>query len=133
MLGIGRSVSRIFLELAKLPPPPAFFDGTASVLAIAALRVYRVLLSRVSGRICMFRPSCSEFALNTLVDVGWTRGRSLIATRLRQCDGNYVLLTIDGRVTLQSSDGCVHEEESISTAVLKQVGRSPAGNKKGAL
>jgi putative membrane protein insertion efficiency factor len=54
-------------------------------LALAAVRLYQLLLSPVSADRCKYHPSCSQYALDALRRHGFLRGGALAAWRLLRC------------------------------------------------
>lgn len=54
-------------------------------LLIAALRVYRVLISPLYGNVCKYYPSCSAYALEAVTVHGAAKGTWLAARRLGSC------------------------------------------------
>ena len=52
---------------------------------IAALRVYRVLISPLYGNVCKYYPSCSAYALEAVTVHGAAKGTWLAARRLGSC------------------------------------------------
>ena len=55
------------------------------VLALALLRIYRVLLSPLLGPACRFEPSCSHYASGCIERFGLMRGTWLALRRLGRC------------------------------------------------
>ena len=51
----------------------------------AIIRVYQVLISPFLGNICIFYPSCSNYAIKALRVHGTIKGGWLIAKRLLRC------------------------------------------------
>lgn len=75
----------LFLLLESLLP--ARFQPTAWI-AIGALRGYQAVLSPLlhwSGARCRYRPSCSEYAVESFARHGTLRGVSESAGRLWRC------------------------------------------------
>jgi putative membrane protein insertion efficiency factor len=54
-------------------------------ILIAAIRVYRYLLSPWLGQSCRFYPSCSQYALESIGTHGSARGSWLALRRLLRC------------------------------------------------
>jgi len=54
-------------------------------LALAIIRLYRLILSPVLPRSCRFIPSCSEYAEQALSKHGILRGLKLSALRILRC------------------------------------------------
>jgi putative component of membrane protein insertase Oxa1/YidC/SpoIIIJ protein YidD len=99
-------------EAARLIEPLVTF------LAMAAVRAYRLTLSGRIGVTCMFRPSCSEFAIDALRKRGWNSARHDIDARLARCDGVYVA-THDGTgFEVRTSDGLELGEADLSERFL---------------
>ncbi len=75
----------LFLLLESLLP--ARFQPSAWV-AIGALRAYQAVLSPLlhwSGARCRYRPSCSDYAVESFARHGTLRGVSRTAGRLWRC------------------------------------------------
>jgi uncharacterized protein len=54
--------------------------------AILALRLYRTLVSPLFPARCKYHPTCSQYALDALREVGFLRGSLLAAWRLLRCN-----------------------------------------------
>ncbi len=52
---------------------------------IAALRLYRALISPLIGPACRFQPSCSQYAIDAIRRRGAVRGAWLAVRRLGRC------------------------------------------------
>lgn len=116
-MSIGKGLVWLFRKIAA-PAPPRALDGICTIIAVTAIRCYRVLLSPISGRRCMFRLGCSRFALERLQADGWRDGRADAIARLDQCNGHYVM-SFDGlKCSMTTSDGHVHDESAISPWLL---------------
>mgnify|MGYP001806431871 FL=1 len=99
-------LTRVLIATAAALPVPARGDTAAARVALRLIGVYQRHLSRHSGRLCLFHPTCSHRAAALLRDHGWRSGIPLIRAQLRRCDGNYTLLrTRDGGVELVTADG----------------------------
>jgi len=59
--------------------------SAAQRLALAALRLYKVLISPMFAGSCRFVPSCSEYARDAIVRFGVARGSILALKRLARC------------------------------------------------
>ena len=68
-------MSAVFERLLQVP----------SLLAIAAIRGYQLLISPMLGPTCRFSPSCSHYACACLRDHGMVRGSWLTLRRLSRC------------------------------------------------
>ena len=55
--------------------------------ALAALRLYQVVLSSQDGPRCMFHPSCSEYAKIALAEHGMFTGSLMAIDRYLRCNG----------------------------------------------
>ncbi len=55
-------------------------------VAIALLRLYRLLVSPLLPASCKYHPSCSRYALDALRDHGFLRGSALALWRLLRCN-----------------------------------------------
>ncbi len=53
--------------------------------ALAALRLYKLLISPLFTGSCRFMPSCSEYAREAIIRFGVVRGSMLTARRLGRC------------------------------------------------
>lgn len=116
-LDIGRALCAPVIWLAGWRCPK-FLDRPVTIVALVALHVYRALLSRFSGRTCMFSTSCSQYGLKTISIKGWRNGCGDLAARLRRCDGKYTLTAFNGRLTMLTSDGLEFEESEISAILV---------------
>ncbi|MBV9232539.1 MAG: membrane protein insertion efficiency factor YidD [Candidatus Eremiobacteraeota bacterium] len=56
------------------------------LLAVAAIRTYRILISPLLPRACRFYPSCSEYAAEAIACHGMLRGGWLALRRLARCN-----------------------------------------------
>lgn len=54
--------------------------------ASLVIRAYRLLVSPLFGPRCKFHPSCSQYALDALRELGFVRGAVLAAWRLLRCN-----------------------------------------------
>lgn len=54
-------------------------------IAVAALRVYKVVISPLLPPSCRFYPSCSEYAATAIAKHGVIRGSVAAARRLARC------------------------------------------------
>ena len=64
---------------------PAHSASPVVVVLRALLYVYRVLVSPLLPRACRFHPTCSQFALDALVEHGAVTGLRLTLARLARC------------------------------------------------
>lgn len=116
-MSIGQGLVWLFRKIAA-PAPPRAIDGICTRIAVTAIRCYRVFLSPISGRRCMFRLGCSSYALERLQADGWADGRAAAISRLDQCNGHYVMSFDGHKCSMTTSDGHVHEESDISAWLL---------------
>ncbi|WP_146441670.1 membrane protein insertion efficiency factor YidD [Botrimarina colliarenosi] len=65
-------------------------------IAIAAVILYRVFVSKRLNRTCLFSPSCSRYGLDVLRRYGWSAGGKLAWRRIRRCSGDHSLRTDKG-------------------------------------
>jgi len=49
------------------------------------LRTYKQFVSPFFGNSCRFSPSCSEYAAQAVVELGWWRGGALAVKRVLRC------------------------------------------------
>jgi putative membrane protein insertion efficiency factor len=54
-------------------------------VAVAPLRLYRLLLSPLLPRSCRFEPTCSRYAIDAVVRHGLVRGGWLALGRITRC------------------------------------------------
>ena len=54
-------------------------------LLIGLLKAYRTLISPLSGQVCRYHPSCSQYALDAVTAHGSIRGSWLAVRRLARC------------------------------------------------
>lgn len=57
---------------------------TARIL-VAAISVYRALISPLLGRRCRYHPTCSEYAATAIERFGALRGTGLALRRIARC------------------------------------------------
>jgi uncharacterized protein len=55
-------------------------------LAIAPLRLYQLVVSPLLGQRCKYHPSCSQYAIDAVRELGVLRGAVLAAWRLLRCN-----------------------------------------------
>jgi putative membrane protein insertion efficiency factor len=94
-------------------------DRLAAKAAIAAIKLYRLFLSPLVGRDCLFHPTCSCFAESALRMDGWTIGSQKAYRRLLDCAGGYSLfLGADGNVRMRTRSGEIVEGIGLSQAMI---------------
>ena len=71
------------MELA--PPTRGRVTRLVAVPALAAIRLYQLLLAPLLGPACRYEPSCSRFAAEAIERHGLVRGSWLSARRLSRC------------------------------------------------
>jgi putative membrane protein insertion efficiency factor len=54
-------------------------------IAVAALRVYKIVISPLLPPACRFYPSCSEYAAQAFEKHGLLRGGAMAVSRLARC------------------------------------------------
>jgi uncharacterized protein len=64
---------------------PAGSLSVAQRLALAALRLYKLLISPMFAGSCRFMPSCSDYAREAVIRFGVLRGSMLALKRLARC------------------------------------------------
>ena len=64
---------------------PGHSLSAAQRLALAALRLYKLLISPMFAGSCRFVPSCSEYAREAVYTHGATRGMILAVRRVARC------------------------------------------------
>ena len=114
-------IAAVCVQLAiwpsRWPVLPPLIDGLASRVTVCALRLYRALLSKRSGRTCLFEESCSRRALAIVEHAGFSRGMREVALQLKRCGGEYTIIRrCDGKRVLITSDGMRFEEHELSRA-----------------
>jgi putative membrane protein insertion efficiency factor len=55
-------------------------------LAITPLRLYQLVVSPLLGQRCKYHPSCSQYAIDAVRELGVLRGAVLAAWRLLRCN-----------------------------------------------
>ncbi|QLP97898.1 MAG: membrane protein insertion efficiency factor YidD [Rhodoblastus sp.] len=104
---------------------PARFDRAAAKAAIATIRLYQRSLSRSTGVSCLFRPTCSERAIEAIERHGWNVGRGLMRAQIDRCRGEFSLLrSVSGEVILIACDGVEFASDELSPSVCG-LGRRP--------
>ena len=94
------------LEAAGRMTPPSILHPAAAAATRRMILFYRRYLSPWSGRRCLFRVSCSEYAADAFAVQGWNGGIDASLRRIRQCGSSYSLASdIEGRLTLVTGDG----------------------------
>jgi uncharacterized protein len=58
----------------------------ARTIAVAPIRLYRLLLSPLLGERCRYYPSCSDYAAQAITRFGILRGLVLAGWRLLRCN-----------------------------------------------
>jgi putative membrane protein insertion efficiency factor len=59
--------------------------GPGARVGVTLVRAYQLLLGPFLGGACRFDPSCSEYAIQALVEHGFCRGATLAARRIARC------------------------------------------------
>ncbi|MGF1592142.1 MAG: membrane protein insertion efficiency factor YidD [Kiloniellaceae bacterium] len=96
-------------------------DNLLAILAMVIVSLYRVTLSRWLGNQCLFYPSCSQRAMDSLRNAGWTQGVAEIDAQLHRCTGDFLIrLNEAGRLELETVDGLTLCQEELSTFVVCQ-------------
>lgn len=94
--------------------PPALDAATANA-AISAIDFYRRFLSPRTGVACLFRPTCSQRAIEALRGYGWNRGRRLMRAQIDRCRGEFSMFRCaSGDITLIACDGMEFPGEQLS-------------------
>ena len=57
-----------------------------ALAGLALLRVYRLTLSPLYGDRCKYHPTCSQYALDAVRELGLLRGAVLAAWRILRCN-----------------------------------------------
>jgi putative component of membrane protein insertase Oxa1/YidC/SpoIIIJ protein YidD len=105
-------------RIVRLPSVPRPLDRFAARLGIGVLRLYQRVLSRHSGVVCLFNPSCSERAIAALRQLGWSDGVAEAHRQVHRCCAEYQLQTgIDGRSVLITADGRRFGHEEINPRI----------------
>ncbi len=93
---------------------PTWADGPMARAGIALIRIYKMSLSAIVGRQCLFQPTCSTRALDHLRRNGWEGGMRLTSNQLMRCCGNYrISLSPSGTLEMETMDGLVFQEDEI--------------------
>jgi putative membrane protein insertion efficiency factor len=66
-------------------PAERTLSDAAVRLALAALRVYKILISPLFTGSCRYVPSCSDYARDAILEHGVSRGTWLALKRLGRC------------------------------------------------
>lgn len=111
------------LNLSACVRVPSFMDRHAAAIAMRAVNGYRKILSRRTGRTCLFRKTCSHATIDYLAKFGWNEGIALARKRVRSCGGTFTLTTdVFGRAVLTTDDGTVVCHDELSEAVNSRCG-----------
>ncbi|WP_406677377.1 membrane protein insertion efficiency factor YidD [Rhodopseudomonas infernalis] len=114
------------VRIAAKCSQPLWFDPVVTPLSLSAIRLYRRLLSRSTGRTCLFNPSCSQRALEAIETHGFSRGIVLAAEQIDRCGGSFTFsVTTTGETWLVTSDGLRFGPEEIADVVKTGAHRSP--------
>lgn len=54
-------------------------------LAVGAIRLYQICISRFLPRVCRFQPTCSEYAAQAILAHGLLRGGWMSLRRISRC------------------------------------------------
>jgi putative membrane protein insertion efficiency factor len=91
----------------------------ARALLVSGIRGYQALVSPALPRSCKYHPSCSQYAIDALVEYGVMRGLVLTSWRLLRCNplsyGGYDPV---GRQTLFASRGTTADASCAAGAGL---------------
>jgi putative component of membrane protein insertase Oxa1/YidC/SpoIIIJ protein YidD len=118
-MSIIASVCLKAVDFAVWLPVPASLDAPAAVLAASAVRVYKRLLSPLTGRRCMFCVSCSSRTLQYLEEYGYRDGMKLANQQLKRCGGSWVLVRdVFGSTWMICSDGSIWSEGDLSDTAI---------------
>ncbi|MGP9821719.1 membrane protein insertion efficiency factor YidD [Salinarimonas sp. NSM] len=118
-LRLSRACCGLVHAAAHVPDLPPPLDRAAAAAGIAAIRLYKRHLSRHTGRICLFRPTCSTRALEALETRGWREGICEASRQLARCSGTYTLgIGCDGSAELVTADGRRFTAEEIAPEIL---------------
>lgn len=80
--------------------------------------VYRAGPNRLTGRECLFHPTCSARGRASLRELGWNAGIAEAAAQVERCSGDYAIefRARDGLV-LETRDGRMFPEREIADGV----------------
>ena len=93
-----------------------------SQISIFLLKLYKKYISRFTHRVCLFNPTCSEYAQQEIVSQGVWAARTKIIERLRECNGDYSLsLNSKGEIELASHSGIIYSEQEVSTELKEKM------------
>lgn len=89
---------------------------------IVLIRLYQLVFRRFHSRRCLFRPTCSEFALETLrSDQGLLEAVMTIRGRLHRCKPPFQVHALGAHgVTLITNDGQRFEARQINPALIAE-------------
>lgn len=117
-MGIASLCCQLVNWSARFFTVPVWADPYAAHAASSIVRIYQACLSRFTGRICLFSPSCSHRALTAFEKLGWNSGIKEIDMQLKRCGGNYTLcMSCTGEVVLTTNDGQRFFAHEVSAAI----------------
>lgn len=72
-------------DIPRSTAAPRVPAGSGQALALALLRLYKVLLSPFFAGSCRFVPSCADYSRDAIIEHGVWKGGWLTLTRLGRC------------------------------------------------
>jgi putative component of membrane protein insertase Oxa1/YidC/SpoIIIJ protein YidD len=97
-------------------------DSVLALVAVIAIRVYQLTYSRVHGRTCLFRPTCSHRAITLFRTHGFAEGLRRTRRQLSECCGEYSMrLNQIGNVELLTRSGEVVPEEQVNPSIVARM------------
>jgi putative component of membrane protein insertase Oxa1/YidC/SpoIIIJ protein YidD len=95
-----------------------YLDRIAAVAAVAAIRVYQLVGSRLHGRTCLFAPTCSHRAVKFFKEMGFRDGMAATRRQLAECRGTYSLrLDAKGDVEMITGLGTLVPPTEVSPVI----------------
>ncbi|PKQ01822.1 MAG: hypothetical protein CVT73_21485 [Alphaproteobacteria bacterium HGW-Alphaproteobacteria-12] len=119
---IKKAVYQLVQTGARFRAQGRWFEIVLGYGAIAAIKFYRLTLSRYVGRDCLFHPTCSVYAENAFRSLGWNGGILATQIRLNDCAGSYSLqVGPDGSTKIRTASGTVVDAASLSQTTKQKI------------
>lgn len=115
----------LLLRLARrIEAPEGWPDRWLARFAMACIDLYRAGPTRLTGRECLFQPSCSVRSRASLREFGWNAGVPEAVAQVERCHGDYAIEFRGEGLVLETRDGRVFPEQEIAAGIkARLVGR----------
>ncbi|WP_437795412.1 membrane protein insertion efficiency factor YidD [Sorangium sp. So ce693] len=99
-------------------------DRLLGLLAVVAIRGYKIFLSRWTGRHCLFSPTCSTRSMAFFRELGYAAGLAATKRHLEDCCGEYsIRLEADGSIKLIAKSGRSFPQHELAAHVTARLPR----------